>query len=609
MKTVCAVGAVVLILLAGAWLGARISAANAVAYYRLEGNVDDSVVGGSPGTLIAGGSGVYPTFSSDVPVSTVPETGDADEFSLHFDGSGSSLAFFGSSFPLNAPGDATVEFWFKVPAISAQESILWGHQDTTDCNRFNIYVNPDRTLGVDYREPVTCSLHTVLGPGTPGGSLSIEFDTWTHVAITRTFEGGDDVYDVYLNGVLARTQLDVAPHPPSNVGWSIGGRPGFAFTGNIDEVRFSDAALNANELLVNSPLPSAPTGLAAAPDGSFITLSWNGVSGADSYDVLRSTISGTGYTQIGTSTTASFTDTLVAPDVTYYYVVLAVNVQGTSGRSNEAFAKVSDTAPPLVNCTVPPGAGWYNTDVKVPCTASDSGSGLASGSDASFTLSTAGEGAALSTGNRNVCDAAGNCAQAGPFGPYQVDKTAPTLSPSVTPNPVVLQGTAVAVIGASDSLSGVASASCGTVDTSSVGVHTLTCTATDRAGNSNTATVSYVVSYGVCALYDQSKISKAGSVIPIKIELCDAAGGNVSSANVVVSAGMVAMVGGAPLGDPAQDAGNANPDSDFRFDTTLAPGGGYIYNLQTKGLVAGTYRVSISAAASPLAYSVQFAIK
>jgi hypothetical protein len=50
------------------------------------------------------------------------------------------------------------------------------------------------------------------------------------------------------------------------------------------------------------------------------------------------------------------------------------------------------------------------------------------------------------------------------------------------------------------------------------------------------------------------------------------------------------------------DAGNANPDSDFRYDATLA---GYIYNLQT----TGTWKLTFTVTGDPTAYSVQFDVR
>src|SRR6185436_1450375 len=98
------------------------------------------------------------------------------------------------------------------------------------------------------------------------------------------------------------------------------------------------------------------------------------------------------------------------------------------------------------------------------------------------------------TASGTATDKAGNSATA-TFGPIKIDKAAPTLSPSVSPNPVYLNGTATVSAGAMDSGSGIASQSCGTVSTNSVGLKSVTCTATDNAGNTTNVTVNYRVIY------------------------------------------------------------------------------------------------------------------
>jgi hypothetical protein len=116
----------------------------------------------------------------------------------------------------------------------------------------------------------------------------------------------------------------------------------------------------------------------------------------------------------------------------------------------------------------------------------------------------------------------------GSAGPVEVtikrDATTPTLSPSVTPNPVVLNGSATASAGANDNLSGVASSSCDAVDTSSVGSKSVTCSAEDYAGNTNSASASYSVIYtwsGFFQPVDNSgwNSAKAGQSIPVKFSL------------------------------------------------------------------------------------------
>ncbi len=90
--------------------------------------------------------------------------------------------------------------------------------------------------------------------------------------------------------------------------------------------------------------------------------------------------------------------------------------------------------------------------------------------------------------------------------------------------------------------------------------------------------------HGICPLFDTDRPFKAGSTLPVKLQLCDD-GINVSSAYIVVNATSFYQASGAADG-AVQDSGNANPDNNFRFDPSL---GGYIYNLSTKGLAPGTY--------------------
>jgi BNR repeat-like domain len=70
--------------------------------------------------------------------------------------------------------------------------------------------------------------------------------------------------------------------------------------------------------------PAAPTGLTATVASSTgINLAWTAVSGATEYHVLRSTTSGGPYTQVGTTTGTTFSDTGLACNTAYFYVVRA----------------------------------------------------------------------------------------------------------------------------------------------------------------------------------------------------------------------------------------------------------------------------------------------
>ncbi len=114
--------------------------------------------------------------------------------------------------------------------------------------------------------------------------------------------------------------------------------------------------------------------------------------------------------------------------------------------------------------------------------------------------------------------------------------------------------------------------------------------------------------YKIRPLYDQTKAVKGGAIIPIKIELCDAGGTNVSASSIVVTATTLSQVSNSSPG-VLEDGGNAPPDDNFRYLATLGQHGGYIFNLKTTGLSTGTYSLSFAAGSDPTVYNVLFQVK
>src|SRR5262249_14262897 len=116
------------------------------------------------------------------------------------------------------------------------------------------------------------------------------------------------------------------------------------------------------------------------------------------------------------------------------------------------------------------------------------------------------------------------------------------------------------------------------------------------------------VSYNICPLFDQNKAYKSGSTLPVKLELCDSSGNNVSSPSIVVNATSLVLTStSAPA--PLADSGNANPDYNFRFDPDMGRGGGYIFNLSLKGVSTGTYALRFTAGGDPTTHSLTFQVK
>jgi len=94
--------------------------------------------------------------------------------------------------------------------------------------------------------------------------------------------------------------------------------------------------------------PPAPTNVSASPGDRQITLRWNSVSSATSYNVYWDTASGVDK-ENGEKIKGVFSPCLhsgLTNDVTYYYVVTSVNGHGESKKSKEVSARPS-SEPPL----------------------------------------------------------------------------------------------------------------------------------------------------------------------------------------------------------------------------------------------------------------------
>src|SRR5207253_8258193 len=78
---------------------------------------------------------------------------------------------------------------------------------------------------------------------------------------------------------------------------------------------------------------------------SRINLTWTASTGATSYIVQRSPNGTSSWTQAGTTTATSFSDTGLSAATIYYYEVLATNTSGNSAPSNVASATTMPAAP------------------------------------------------------------------------------------------------------------------------------------------------------------------------------------------------------------------------------------------------------------------------
>jgi cellulose 1,4-beta-cellobiosidase len=88
-----------------------------------------------------------------------------------------------------------------------------------------------------------------------------------------------------------------------------------------------------------------PTNLTATAGNQQVSLSWNAVPGATSYNVKGSTTSGGPYVTIASPTTTGYTNTGLVNGTTYYYVVSQVNAVAESTNSTQVSATPVCTPP------------------------------------------------------------------------------------------------------------------------------------------------------------------------------------------------------------------------------------------------------------------------
>jgi len=251
-----------------------------------------------------------------------------------------------------------------------------------------------------------------------------------------------------------------------------------------------------------------------------------------------------------------------------------------------------DTTPPDVQCGTADGA-WHADDVAITCTATDAESGLADPTQSSVQLTTnvpAGtEDATASTGSQQVCDNAGNCADAGPVTGNMVDKGSPTVSLFSPVNQTYLLNQSVtADFSCRDGGSGIntctGSVGDGTaVDTATVGTKSFSVTAADGVGNPAATQVGYDVGYDVELGYDPALTTRK-----VLVRLTDANGVNVSAQSIGLQ--VVSIDGTAVTGT-------------FGFNKRALE---YSYAPRPRTLSPGSHVLRFTAGADPTVHEVAF---
>ena len=342
-------------------------------------------------------------------------------------------------------------------------------------------------------------------------------------------------------------------------------------TGNCQDIAGNSASNTQSGIKIDKTAPTitfvsrTPAPNAAGWNNTNVTATWN--CGDSLSGVVSPSVS-----QIVSAEGANLSSTGTCMDVA-----------GNSVSNTQSGIKIDKTAPTITfvsRTPAPNAAGWNNTNVTVNWSCSDTLSGSTSPT-VSQLLTVEGSNL-ISLGT--CSDVAGNSASNTQSG-IKIDKTAPTLAPAVSPNPVILNAAATVSANASDALSGIASQSCGPIDTSTVGFKTVTCTATDVAGNLASASVTYQVIYNFVGFMGRVtnppavNNASAGNTIPISFSLAGNQGLNIFASGSP-SSRQVNCSDGSPIG-----ASSAAVSAGFIFS-----GGQYTYYWSTNSAWTGTCR-------------------
>jgi hypothetical protein len=331
-----------------------------------------------------------------------------------------------------------------------------------------------------------------------------------------------------------------------------------------------------------------------------------GTLGANGWYISNVTIGTSGTDSISSPVTCTLDQSQTTETTGTAFNGSCTNAAGLSTDAASLTVKLDKTGPSAVLAVTAGTAGangWYISDVTVSTSGTDSISTPVACTDDQY-QNTETAGAAF---NGSCTNDAGLSTDAAPI-TIKLDKFAPVLDPSVTPNPVVLNGSATASAGATDAMSGVASQSCDPVITSSVGIgKTVQCTAADNAGNSASAPATYSVIYAVGGLClgspghqilqpinsDGTSVFKKGSTSPAKFRVCDANGASIGTSGVVFSFRLTMSTNGT-ISNIDEAVISTTPDSAFRWSGSDQQ---WIFNINTKNLIASRtylYRITLN---------------
>jgi hypothetical protein len=166
------------------------------------------------------------------------------------------------------------------------------------------------------------------------GAAALPTGVWKHVAVTLNGSNGVlyvDGLPVGTNSAMNLKPLSLGSTTQNYIGKSQYSDP--YFNGLVDEFRIYSGALSPSEVSTFITPLAAPVNLSATAGDGQVSLNWNAVANAATYQVWRSVTNGGPYAQIATTTTTNVLNTALANGTAYFYVVKAANSVGAGVAS------------------------------------------------------------------------------------------------------------------------------------------------------------------------------------------------------------------------------------------------------------------------------------
>jgi fibronectin type 3 domain-containing protein len=256
-------------------------------------------------------------------------------------------------------GDGQVALTWTAPANATSYGIYRGgtligtsttasYTDTNAANgtSYNYYVVAYNLNSAPSTQSYTVTATpTAVAPAAPAAVVASPGDS--QVILSWAAPSGADAYKVYRNGTLVTsTAITATTFTDSGL------TNGTTYSYYVVAFKQNSAPSAASGTVTATPQAASvgtPTGLAATAGDAQISLTWNASAGATSYQILRNG------TQVGTSASASYTDTALTNGTAYTYTVKAVIGGVTSSASTSVSATpiaAAPTAPTGVTATV-----------------------------------------------------------------------------------------------------------------------------------------------------------------------------------------------------------------------------------------------------------------